>query len=430
MGRDLLKENTGWVVGDGASISVWYDPWLSLTTQLRPTGPATETTSMLMVADLFQENSRNWDEEKLQRLLPQWENLIKLIKPSMTGAPDKLIWLSNASGEYTTKSGYHSAIARRTEELDQLENEQDIAWFKGVWNLHSPPKIKMFLWRLFQQALPVGEILLARHIPTDGLCKRCGTLESIDHLFLHCPFAKNIWRATPFATPFEYSGLIDLKSIWINICERTCLPPTGIVLGELAPWILWQIWCARNQFIFEGRTASEEETLTKAVVLAREWLNSQEKKPQTIPRKRSHQPRVPENCSIINTDAAWRATTQLAGLGCTIKAQERSYEFKSTAQWVGSAVAAEGLAIREALSICRNLGLHRLHFLSDSASLIKAINSGDVPPELYGIISDIVSLCSSFVVTSFSWISREQNSAADLLAKQCLYEGEAFMAVT
>ncbi|XP_013608474.1 PREDICTED: uncharacterized mitochondrial protein AtMg00310-like [Brassica oleracea var. oleracea] len=36
-GRDLLLENLGWVVEDGASINIWYDPWLSLTCQERQT---------------------------------------------------------------------------------------------------------------------------------------------------------------------------------------------------------------------------------------------------------------------------------------------------------------------------------------------------------------------------------------------------------
>lgn len=42
IGRDLITSNSGWAVGNGASINAWTDPWLSLTEQLRPMGPTLE----------------------------------------------------------------------------------------------------------------------------------------------------------------------------------------------------------------------------------------------------------------------------------------------------------------------------------------------------------------------------------------------------
>lgn len=41
IGRDLLIDNVGWLVGDGKTIKLWEDPWLNLSTQQRPIGPAT-----------------------------------------------------------------------------------------------------------------------------------------------------------------------------------------------------------------------------------------------------------------------------------------------------------------------------------------------------------------------------------------------------
>ncbi|KAF2573969.1 hypothetical protein F2Q70_00000617 [Brassica cretica] len=86
--------------------------------------------------------------------------------------------------------------------------------------------------------------------------------------------------------------------------------------------------------------------------------------------------------------------------------------------------------MREAIAKCREMEIQRLHCHSDSASLIKAITSGEAPPELYGIMSDITFFCRSLDEFSCSWISRVQNNAADKLAKMCLVEGEAFMADT
>ncbi|XP_033134013.1 uncharacterized protein LOC117127539 [Brassica rapa] len=428
IGRDLLKENLGWVVGDGASIRIWEDPWLSLSTQQRPMGPPTEISANLTVADLFIDNTRDWNEEKIRNLLPQWQTTIKTIVPSVVGIPDKQIWLSTPNGEYTTKSGYHTAIKRRTEELE--ENEVDeLHWFKGVWNLHISPKIKMFLWRLFQKAIPVGETLMARNITSDGRCKRCGTLESIDHLFLHCPYAEKVWRLAPFAVACEVSGWIDLKSVWWILCGKPCLPPIGLASGQLAPWILWQIWCARNHLVFEGKSITEEVCLTKAITSAKEWTSCQDKTP---PPSRKTPPRTrPEpNCSVLNTDAAWRATNLTAGLGWTVKTPEGTAEFTKPCRFVGSALIAEGLALREALSGCRDLGLRRIRCESDCAQLIKALNSREAHPELYGILSDVFSISSSFEFISFTWIPRGLNKAADKLAKQCLVGEEVFMTDT
>lgn len=86
--------------------------------------------------------------------------------------------------------------------------------------------------------------------------------------------------------------------------------------------------------------------------------------------------------------------------------------------------------MREALERCKDLGLKRLRCESDSSQLIKALTSKEIPPELYGIFSDVCNLSIYFDEISFVWISREKNNIADKLAKQCLVEEEAFMAST
>lgn len=326
IGRDLLKENLGWIVGNGTSISIWNEPWLSLSQQLSPTGPATEETSNFTVSDLFNEHERTWNVTTIKPVLPQWEQSIVNIKPSLSEAPDKRIWLGTNNGIYTTNSGYHIALKRRRE-LDGIQTRSDqIQWSKGVWNLQIAPKVKFFLWKTFQQALPVGEVLVHRHILSDNLCKRCGTPESINHLFLHCNFAREVWRAAPFAGAVDISGLIDLKDVWLNLCGKTCLPPTGLTEGSLAPWILWQIWSARNQIIFNGKNWTAEESLTKAI--AREWNQSQVKPPAST-KKALFGPPPPQDCLTVHTDAAWKASSQTAGLGWIISNSSSTSSFST-----------------------------------------------------------------------------------------------------
>lgn len=97
-GRDLLLKNIGWAVGDGLSINIWRDPWMSLVSQERPMGPPTESTTELRVADLLMEGEMQWDRRKIQLLIPDYETAVLCIKPSISRTPDRLIWLGSKSG--------------------------------------------------------------------------------------------------------------------------------------------------------------------------------------------------------------------------------------------------------------------------------------------------------------------------------------------
>uniref|UniRef100_A0A0D3DZ98 RNase H type-1 domain-containing protein n=1 Tax=Brassica oleracea var. oleracea TaxID=109376 RepID=A0A0D3DZ98_BRAOL len=109
LGRDLRLKNLGWIVGDGSSINIWNDPWLSLNVQMRPMGPSGEEHMLLTVADLLIPETREWDIQRINLILPDYKDLITNLKPSRTGAPDKLIWLGTKSGDYTTKSGANNS---------------------------------------------------------------------------------------------------------------------------------------------------------------------------------------------------------------------------------------------------------------------------------------------------------------------------------
>lgn len=83
-------------------------------------------------------------------------------------------------------------------------------------------------------------------------------------------------------------------------------------------------------------------------------------------------------------------------------------------------MVAEALALREAIFKSKELGIQRLRCETDSLQLVKAITAKKPPPDIYGIVSDIISLISEFELIQFRWIPREQNKDADVLAKQAL----------
>lgn len=241
-----------------------------------------------------------------------------------------------------------------------------------------------------------------------------------------------MWQAAPFATELDLSGMIDLRNLWNLVRTKTCLPPTGITSGILAPWIFWELWTARNKLIFSNLRLEPEESLSRAIRMTREWQDGQEKVIHSC------RPKVPipiiSTDNVLRTDAAWCERSKRAGLGRVLLQQhvqeERVSNFVTGAEHVPSPLMAEGMALREALQRSKDLGLMRLNVESDSKTLIDSILGKNIVPEIYGIVADILLLSPSFDYVSFKWISRKANYAADLVAKQVLAVNEALMTST
>ncbi|KAG5392616.1 hypothetical protein IGI04_022579, partial [Brassica rapa subsp. trilocularis] len=132
----------------------------------------------------------------------------------------------------------------------------------------------------------------------------------------------------------------------------------------------------RNKLIFEGKAISEEEAVTNALSLAREWLEAQGPKTTHKPQRAPPVAPRPPNCSVLNSHAAWKAESKLAGFGWTITEATGTVSFTGYESFVGSALVAEGLAMREALAGCKERGIRRVICESDSSQLIKAIDAG------------------------------------------------------
>ena len=110
--------------------------------------------------------------------------------------------------------------------------------------------------------------------------------------------------------------------------------------------------------------------MTRAVSLAREWLNAQEPKLPPKPKRTLCPNPRPPHCIVLNTDASWKASSMLAGFGWTIRDSAGTSSFTRHERFVGSALVAEGLVLREALTRCNERGVRKVVCESDSTQLI------------------------------------------------------------
>ena len=96
------------------------------------------------------QTQRTWNQNMLQQHFLSFEaDQIKIVSLCWTVQKDCLIWPACNSGEYSVKTGYkllceeeNSSVASSSDRL-----KHDLFW-KCIWKLCIPNKIKMFLWRV------------------------------------------------------------------------------------------------------------------------------------------------------------------------------------------------------------------------------------------------------------------------------------------
>lgn len=199
------------------------------------------------------------------------------------------------------------------------------------------------------------------------------------------------------------------------------LPPVGLVSSPLIPWLLWNLWTARNKLVFEGKLYQEEDIISKSIVDARAWEEVNVKKAQHQ-KNRTPVSKNPLNSPSCWCDGAWQESTKAGGMGWIIKNTKGEVICRGSSNrpFVSSALMAEALAMREALRKARDTNLKSLQILLDSQVLVLALSEGWDMNEIAGVLQDIRNLATLFCPISFTFVPQLENLQADALASSCL----------
>lgn len=161
-----------WRVGDGQSVSFWFDHW-----HLRGPLDLIFSDSMIyscslsmqaMVVDLF-----SLSEKSLRIVLDSWNYPI----PILSQVPDRFIWINSSSSLFSVALVWH-AIIRKKARVD---------WASLIWNNAITLRYQFNLWLIIKNRLPTQALLLSYSRIGDAVCTCCKlTPDSIDHLFFGC----------------------------------------------------------------------------------------------------------------------------------------------------------------------------------------------------------------------------------------------------
>ncbi|KAL0704090.1 hypothetical protein Bca4012_070515 [Brassica carinata] len=84
------------------------------------------------------------------------------------------------------------------------------------------------MWKILQGALPIGENLRKHGMLLNIACCRCGELETVDHLFLHCTFAKEVFASSLLKQSVIVHEFLSFKEALISLHGAVFLPPLGV----------------------------------------------------------------------------------------------------------------------------------------------------------------------------------------------------------
>ena len=111
---------------------------------------------------------------------------------------DKLIWKISNSREYKVNKAYLMLHQNRSPIFqDQGYYGIHCSGWKLFWKVKLPMKVLNFIWKLLHDSLPVFQKLRCRGIAASNVCLMCNEEEeTVNHLFLQCPFARAIWHGS------------------------------------------------------------------------------------------------------------------------------------------------------------------------------------------------------------------------------------------
>ncbi|XP_048598122.1 uncharacterized protein LOC125578991 [Brassica napus] len=430
--QPLLKAGLRRSIGTGNNTMVWSDNWLpdAKPRPATPCGPSFNPN--LRVSDLIDPTSHAWNLTRLQSIIAKEDvPLIMSLRIPRTQRLDSYCWAPTKSGAYTVQSGYVLATELDSAHALPSVSEPSTTCLKAkVWTLKTSRKIKHFIWSALSDSVPVCSRLSDRHCSIDRYCPRCGADdESVNHLLFECPPSAQTWALAHIP---HSPGLFPSSSTYSNL-NHLLWPAKGLGVPssilDNVPWILWFIWKARNDKIFNGADISPLDTVQIALSEADNWRLAQiihkahadeEFLPQTSAQPLGHR------CSF---DASWHQDDALFGGGMVLTDRDGEKTFGSFTSNRGlTPLHAELHALLWAMKSTLQLDHLDMTFETDCQQLVKIIEDEKEEdwPSLMVEFEEFYYLHSMFNSCSLCFIPRSCNVRADGLAKGARARGVIF----
>ena len=177
--QKIIQQGYRWQVGNGDSISVWTDKWLPISTTFRITSHPYALPTNSRVTSLIDQETRQWRIGFIKEIFPPHEDqTILSIPPSHRFPPDRIVWAQTPKGIFSVSSAYKVSLSingnTAATHSGPLDAQNTRLFWRTLWRLHIPNKLRSFAWRACKSVLPTKVNLCSRKILTDPTCEDCG----------------------------------------------------------------------------------------------------------------------------------------------------------------------------------------------------------------------------------------------------------------
>ncbi|CAL0322191.1 unnamed protein product [Lupinus luteus] len=236
-----INENCIWIVGNGSTISYWFDNWLGTPLVETLHIPSHLQNSLwAKVSDFIQD--KHW-------IIPNWlrhgfpdtfQSMLK-VHVNHSEHKDHLAWVHTSDGQLTMKAAYNF--------YNNPHNPMN--WCNDIWSMVIPPSKSFNTWRLINNRMPTDENLQKRGMNLASICDLCQcNAESSKHMFFECSFAISLWSwlGNIFCCSLLNNSVIDIlhssKATWSKLLKLTF---SAAIVHTIST-----IWYCRNRRRFEG----------------------------------------------------------------------------------------------------------------------------------------------------------------------------------
>lgn len=149
-----LCSSLAWRVGTGEQILINKDAWIPGAKQYK-LSKHIQTMHNCKVTELIDLISRTWKEDMVIRTIQATDaTRIFRIPLARTVHDDLQVWQRELSGEFTVRSAYKLLQNLENDPMAYALHEPDMKFYKTMWNLNLPSKLKITLWRIFWNLIP------------------------------------------------------------------------------------------------------------------------------------------------------------------------------------------------------------------------------------------------------------------------------------